>query len=354
MLRNSQKINLNVSLPPKTSALKRTFQEAQKEDRRVATTQKDQADRKKLKVTFNISSGNTISYRQGLRDKRLSGSAMEAKKLYAVSESYNRNLTTYIETKDYETLADGQWINTHVVEYTMDEFMKRYRETSIGEADELIILPMHVFSRVFNSRGKSKPETVLTKTGKSMFDFDFIAVPIFHVNHYFLTIMAYLPDLVNASESPRTTIFVLDSLGQKYDTHITWLKAMFARMAISHRPTLSDIQQHFKTIPAHYVNVPIQPNFCDCGLYPAHFLSVFMSDAHRFYRHCNGTELIEGEVSKIWHAEEVRGRREELRRRLQHSAMVLEELQEWEGLVGRVKQKRGCSNKEVLVSAPTE
>ncbi|KIO19485.1 hypothetical protein M407DRAFT_30847 [Tulasnella calospora MUT 4182] len=57
-----------------------------------------------------------------------------------------------------------------------------------------------------------------------------------------------------------------------------------------------------KAIVPIRVKVPQQPNTTDCGLYPGHFLSVFLSNPEAYTAHCRGETVMNGTVDEIWQA----------------------------------------------------
>ncbi|KAG8939451.1 hypothetical protein FRC03_006303 [Tulasnella sp. 419] len=177
---DSQKINIPASAPPKGTAFRQILKAATKHDKQMEAEEKFKREKTKIKQKLGISSSNTVGYRQQIRVSKAMSDRRYSK--YWVSKLYNRNLVTHILQEDFESLSDGQWLGTNMIEFMMDEFMNRYRE-STGTSNDLIILPSHVFHDIYHSKGKCKVHEHTTITGKKALDFDFLALPICKDDH---------------------------------------------------------------------------------------------------------------------------------------------------------------------------
>lgn len=75
------------------------------------------------------------------------------------------------------------------------------------------------------------------------------------------------------NSQPRTRIFILDSLGNRHPQAMKQLNKWLELEAMDKKKLESVTPAIAKMVP-----VPVQPNYCDCGLYILHFSKTFMSD----------------------------------------------------------------------------
>ncbi|KAG8939801.1 hypothetical protein FRC03_006033 [Tulasnella sp. 419] len=201
----------------------------------------------------------------------------------------------------------------------------------MGTIDDLLILPCYVFSQLRGTKGSYTPKKILDRD-VSPIEFPFIAVPInSNGDHWILAIIAYIGDLRLSSNNPRTTILILDSLNGSPKHHaedVMWLKVLIKTWFAGVRDV--PIAEMSK-VPVHHPHVLRQPNFVDCGFYPAHFLSVFMKDPTRYLKHCTGEAVIEGELSKIWEGSHLGEHRERFRNYISGKIELFTKVQAWYG-----------------------
>ncbi|KAK0201688.1 hypothetical protein DFS33DRAFT_1489562 [Desarmillaria ectypa] len=130
---------------------------------------------------------------------------------------------------------------------------------------------------------------------------------------------------------PSTYIFTMDSLGSRHPRVISVLGNYLRLEAIDKK----GIEISSKPIGRQAL-VPVQPNFCDCGIYLIHFAQTFMSDPARY---CSiitapkGGSNMQKDRKVVWKAEDIGGMRESLRDQL------LELSKEWRVWKGKEKEK---------------
>ncbi|KAG7443142.1 cysteine proteinase [Guyanagaster necrorhizus] len=130
---------------------------------------------------------------------------------------------------------------------------------------------------------------------------------------------------------PSTYIFTMDSLGSRHPRVIGVLGNYLRLEAIDKK----GIEISSKPIGKQAL-VPVQPNFCDCGIYLIHFAQTFMSDPARY---CNiiaapkGSGNMQKDRKVVWKAEDIGGMREGLR------GQLLELSKEWRVWKGKEKEK---------------
>ncbi|EPQ51077.1 hypothetical protein GLOTRDRAFT_141216 [Gloeophyllum trabeum ATCC 11539] len=118
---------------------------------------------------------------------------------------------------------------------------------------------------------------------------------------------------------PTTYIFTLDSLNASHKQVINVLTRYLAweakdKKGLEESSPAVGLQAH----------VPLQPNYCDCGLYLLHFAKTFMKDPSRISRLiCSRKKGTDTERKADWDAENVGAFREEL------SLRILQLSEEW-------------------------
>ncbi|KAK0188169.1 hypothetical protein F5146DRAFT_1141619 [Armillaria mellea] len=109
---------------------------------------------------------------------------------------------------------------------------------------------------------------------------------------------------------PSTYIFTMDSLGSRHPRVISVLGNYLRLEAIDKK----GIEASSKPIGKQAL-VPVQPNFCDCGIYLIHFAQTFMSDPARYFSIITarkGSDHMQKDRKAVWKAEDIGGMRESL------------------------------------------
>ncbi|PBK97821.1 cysteine proteinase [Armillaria gallica] len=113
---------------------------------------------------------------------------------------------------------------------------------------------------------------------------------------------------------PSTYIFTMDSLGSRHPRVISVL-GNYLRLEAIDKKGIEATSKPF----GKQALVPVQPNFCDCGIYLIHFAQTFMSDPTRY---CSiitarkGSDNMQKDRKAVWKAEDIGGMRENLRDQL--------------------------------------
>ncbi|KAK0487323.1 hypothetical protein IW261DRAFT_1447250 [Armillaria novae-zelandiae] len=106
---------------------------------------------------------------------------------------------------------------------------------------------------------------------------------------------------------PSTYIFTMDSLGSRHPRVISVLGNYLRLEAIDKK----GIEASSKPIGKQAL-VPVQPNFCDCGIYLIHFAQTFMSDPTRYFSIITtrkGSDNMQKDRKVVWKAEDIGGMR---------------------------------------------
>ncbi|KAJ3568744.1 hypothetical protein NP233_g5517 [Leucocoprinus birnbaumii] len=138
------------------------------------------------------------------------------------------------------------------------------------------------------------------------------------------------------STEPRTRIFILDSLGNRHPQAMKQLNKWLELEAMDKKGIESVTPAISKMAP-----VPVQPNFCDCGVYILHFAKTFMTDPQKFFQIMMKERPPMKERIKDWKDHSVSNMRAELR----HQILVFSE--GWrEKRAAREKEKEHVKQEE--------
>lgn len=98
------------------------------------------------------------------------------------------------------------------------------------------------------------------------------------------------------TEQPQTRIFILDSLGTRHPQAAKVLR-LYLEMEAKDKKQVEITREPI----SKNAQVPIQPNFCDCGIYLLHFVQTLMKDPERFNRIMLTTrKLLSSERKSVW------------------------------------------------------
>ncbi|KAG8895834.1 hypothetical protein FRC00_006846 [Tulasnella sp. 408] len=227
-------------------------------------------------------------------------------------EGYGLITAVSISHDQGSRLGPGKWLTCSLVDLYAYEVANVFFESNPHRAGDLCLIPSAMWFHLVEGRGR-------VSTGRqdstiSPLQYKYVAIPANgRGDHYFLCIITHASDLLAAnslSGPARTAILILDSLGTGYETPDLDLKtkALLLKLSSGHKVR----QSALKALKPIRVPVPSQKNGYDCGLYPGHFLSVFLSDPERYTEHCLGRKLIEGSRDSVWEVDRISTAREAL------------------------------------------
>ncbi|KAI5830763.1 hypothetical protein K523DRAFT_336513 [Schizophyllum commune Tattone D] len=112
--------------------------------------------------------------------------------------------------------------------------------------------------------------------------------------------------------SDQTLIITFDSLGSQHRSAINQLNAYLGLEARDKKQV-----ENVSDVKGKMASVPVQPNFCDCGVYLIHFFRTFLSDPESFLRTIcadrKRNRSDHNERKRAWREHEVGTLRQELR-----------------------------------------
>ncbi|EJC97929.1 uncharacterized protein FOMMEDRAFT_171324 [Fomitiporia mediterranea MF3/22] len=142
---------------------------------------------------------------------------------------------------------------------------------------------------------------------------------------------------LEVTQRSRTIIFCMDSLGSAHPRALSRLNEYLQEEAKDKKGI-----QNPSTALTKKALVPVQPNFCDCGLYLLHFAQTFMTDPKKYKEVIFASKKMTGkERNELWHNDRVATMRERMKDR------ILTESETWKKLKAEKELKqKSLENKD--------
>ncbi|RDB17956.1 hypothetical protein Hypma_000947 [Hypsizygus marmoreus] len=123
----------------------------------------------------------------------------------------------------------------------------------------------------------------------------------------------------SSSSTPKTYIFTMDSLGSKHPQAVKQLGRYLKKEAADKKRITETSDPIGKQ-----AFVPVQPNYCDCGLYLLHFAQTFMTNPDKYCDMINSRQKSTpmSVRQKDWDDEKTTGMRERLRQQIIEMSIV--------------------------------
>ncbi|KIJ53282.1 hypothetical protein M422DRAFT_25701 [Sphaerobolus stellatus SS14] len=174
---------------------------------------------------------------------------------------------------ELDALKDGQWFNDRVMEFGLSQCLRRH-ELSASALKKLFIFSTYFYS-MMHDKGLDSVERWTRRW--DVFDQDMLIVPVHHSHHWFI-LAIYSPGLclvssaVDINTAPRTQILSMDSLGGSQPAAHKLVAEWLHNLAKPH--LIYGLQ--WNAPKSRSLDVPIQPNFSDCGPFSLHNLARFL------------------------------------------------------------------------------
>jgi hypothetical protein len=196
----------------------------------------------------------------------------------------------HIGFHEYRILNSNEWLTAQIVNFQMARIGASYIGSLWDEDDSLYVLQSYAWYGVDNDKENDEDSQCIP----SEFKYEhckYIAVPMcINKNHWVLAIIAHLATL--HLPQPRTMIFYFNSMSSSGPSIPNTIAQKLGTLAITllQRSSLATATAHCQPddIPVRAVRVPQQTNYRDCGLFPPHFLNVFLSDPPLYESYCRG------------------------------------------------------------------
>ncbi|KIO24710.1 hypothetical protein M407DRAFT_25954 [Tulasnella calospora MUT 4182] len=219
--------------------------------------------------------------------------------LVAELRFYGTTMPADIAQEQLRTLEPGQWLTADLCSFYCNEVGNTYLEGAPGRWKDLAVL----HSRTWDLAGwtAGAPQRVRVPGALQVLE------------HHDL-----LYDL-NPNGPVRTIALILNSLHhmQPRDPQ-SKIKNIVRRLADGRQLR----EQELQDINVYLPMMPQQPNTYDCGLYPGHFLSVFLGAPEIYTTHCTGKALMDGPLDVVWKHERIKAARDRLKSLVLASAEI--------------------------------
>ncbi|KIO27517.1 hypothetical protein M407DRAFT_23206 [Tulasnella calospora MUT 4182] len=241
--------------------------------------------------------------------------------MVAILRFYGTTTPAMIDKEWLPNLEERKWLSSNEVSFYCYEVGNAYVEGAPGRGKDLVVF--HCDTWGLGRPDHNGSDSLRHRRAPCALEYKYIAFPANDTNsHYFLCIILWPADLLldsNPFGPVRTTALVLNSLAehQPNNAHDS------IKRIIGHLSAGRPIRDHeLRKLKVHMPRMPQQPNSYDCGLYPGHFLSVFLTNPEKYAAHCTGEEPIQGPEDSIWQHEQVKFAREHLKSLITTSAEI--------------------------------
>ncbi|KAG7842940.1 hypothetical protein KL942_000036 [Ogataea angusta] len=201
-----------------------------------------------------------------------------------------------VSNKDFNSLYNGNWVNDSIVDFFLQYNLQQAREAgSLGSARVELFNSFFYTKLTMSNPDNDYYSNVKTwfKSNDSLFDNDYIVIPIMTDLHWFFVVITNLPRLrryneINEPEpmdgllmnkkKPLASIFVLDSLQKAHPNIAVPIKSFLVEYAKDKYELDVPIGQ----IRKYSCNIPQQKNFNDCGLHVIYNCKKFFDSPEEF------------------------------------------------------------------------
>ncbi|KAG7896634.1 hypothetical protein KL905_005357 [Ogataea polymorpha] len=201
-----------------------------------------------------------------------------------------------VSNKDFNSLYNGNWVNDSIVDFFLQYNLQQAREAgSLGSARVELFNSFFYTKLTMCSSDNDYYSNVRTwfKSNDSLFDNDYIVIPIMTDLHWFFVVITNLPRLRRYNETnepepmdgllvnkkkPLASIFVLDSLQKAHPNIAVPIKSFLVEYARDKYHLDIPIGQ----IRKYSCNIPQQKNFNDCGLHVIYNCKKFFDSPEEF------------------------------------------------------------------------
>ncbi|KAK9247597.1 hypothetical protein V1506DRAFT_531627 [Lipomyces tetrasporus] len=283
------------------------------------------------------------------------------------------NKTVVITEDDFSRLDDGEFLNDTII-----DFYLKYIQDRLQRAHPEIASSTYIFNTFFYKRltqringVKGAFDNVKKWTAKvDLFSMKYVIIPIHERAHWYLAVIVNLCELGKAkpasgaepgrekrpkdedvSEIERVesddddddddkelaspkgmldkylpkkgtkgilpnepVIFIFDSLKLRHNTVFRPLRDYLVAEAEDKRGITIE-RDHIKS---KYGYAPAQPNYCDCGVYVAHYVEAFLSKPDAFLPLLvdtqNNKKLVEQQLNRLWEIDQLGSKRERMQK----------------------------------------
>ncbi|KAK9386955.1 hypothetical protein V1515DRAFT_91794 [Lipomyces mesembrius] len=280
------------------------------------------------------------------------------------------NKTVVITEDDFSRLDDGEFLNDTIIDFYLKYIQDRLQKAHPQIADSTYIFNTFFYKRLTQRINgvKGAFDNVKKWTSKvDLFSMKYVIIPIHERAHWYLAVIVNLCELGKEksggggdvprweqkpkdgavsdiehidsddgdddkdSSSPKgildkflpkkgtksilpnePVIFIFDSLKLRHNSVFRPLRDYLVAEAEDKRGITIERDQ----IKSKYGYAPAQPNYCDCGVFVAHYVEAFLAKPEAFLpllvdMH-NNKKRIEQQLNKLWEIEKLGSKREHM------------------------------------------
>ncbi|KAH3664008.1 hypothetical protein OGAPHI_004722 [Ogataea philodendri] len=202
-----------------------------------------------------------------------------------------------VSNKDFNSLYNGNWVNDSIVDFFMQYNLQRARKAGTLGASRIELFNSFFYTKLT----MFEPDTDYYanvrswfKSNDTLFDNDFVVIPIMKDLHWFFVLITNLPrlrhfgstdtepevldGLLTVKKKPIANIFVLDSL-QKLQPNIA---SPIKNFLVAYAKDKYNLDIPISHIRRQTCNIPQQKNFNDCGLHVIYNANKFFENPDEF------------------------------------------------------------------------
>ncbi|KAG7701007.1 hypothetical protein KL933_003029 [Ogataea haglerorum] len=201
-----------------------------------------------------------------------------------------------VSNKDFNSLYNGNWVNDSIVDFFLQYNLQQARDAgSLGSARVELFNSFFYTKLTMTNPDNDYYSNVKTwfKSNDSLFDNDYIVIPIMKDLHWFFVVITNLPRLRRYNETnepepvdgllinkkkPLASIFVLDSLQKAHPNIAVPIKSFL----VNYAKDKYDLDIPMGQIRKYSCNIPQQKNFNDCGLHVIYNCKKFFDSPEEF------------------------------------------------------------------------
>ncbi|KAG8924289.1 hypothetical protein FRC01_011691 [Tulasnella sp. 417] len=241
-----------------------------------------------------------------------SGGDVVGSDLVMESRFYGTLMAADISHDQLECLEPEQWLSADLCTFYCYEVGNAFLEGAPGRAKDLVVL--HSMTWDLAQWTTKYPLKIRVPGAPPVLDHKYIAFPGNDSGtHFFLCIIVNASDLlqeINPQGPVRTMALILNSSHDVQPKDVDLKIQRIVACLAEGRPLR---EKELSNITVYQPRVIQQPNGYDCGLYPGHFLRVFLGAPDAYIAHCTGQTLIEGSAESVWEHERVKRARRHLK-----------------------------------------
>lgn len=248
----------------------------------------------------NLSIAQCIKEREKLITKEISSftdnelDTLDDDDIYCTYETLRG--AEYIRVRDVKTLNDTVFINDVIINFYLHIINKTFSKYQTS---------FYIFNTFFfpilcegNTNEINIPYVLLSnsivkmKSKIDIFTKQYVIVPIFNAFHWSLVIILHPGKMKNISSSNYPVIIYLDSYITEMKPCVRIIqKYLYHLLDDRKEPPIEEYLEKVRKIKTVMLNVPMQPNCYDCGVFMLHFIEKFLINPNSIEQNVSAMNL---------------------------------------------------------------